>query len=127
MARKITDGKSVVVTAPVAVNTGDIVFDANTGWGGVAFEPAEAGEKVAVNIAQEEYELAFEIEAGTELSAGGYLYYNPSTGKINNDEVNGNLIGKTTELYSSGDNLGGVEAIEVAGRAILFPQLAAGL
>lgn len=126
MARKISDGKSVVITAPVAVKAGDIVFDGNTGWGGVAFDEAEAGEKVAVNIAQEEYELRFVVQAGTSLSAGDYLYYDTVNNEVNNDNT-GLLIAKTTELYSSGNNSGGAEDVEVAGTAVLFPQLAGGI
>jgi predicted RecA/RadA family phage recombinase len=128
MARKISDGKSVVVTAPNAVSEGDVVFDPVSGWGGIAFQDAESGEEVAINIEQAEYgDLELTVIAGSTLSEGGFVYYNTTEGRIDNDN-RGLCVGKVTDLYEGDiDNMGGVEAVTTTGAIILMPQIAGGL
>jgi predicted RecA/RadA family phage recombinase len=75
MARKISFGKSVKVTADVAVEKDTFAIVAD--FFGLALNSAAAGEEVVLDIEQAEYEVK---QAGSNFAVGDVVYFNTATG-----------------------------------------------
>jgi len=92
---KISDGKSVVVTA-----TDDVVqgkFYAIEGFFGVAMTNGKAQDKVVLNIEQAEYSTV-QVAHGATFSVGSLVYWN---GTAFTSEVGSNrLVGRCTSYDS---------------------------
>ena len=93
---KISDGKSVVVTA-----TDDVVqgkFYAIEGFFGVAMTNGKKGDKVVLNIEQAEYSTVQVVDVAT-FSVGNLVYWN-GTAFTNNDGTSNRLVGRCTSYDS---------------------------
>lgn len=94
---KISDGQSVVVTAPAeGVIAG--LFYLIGGWFGTAFESGLVGERVALSIAQNEYQST-QIEGS--FTVGAALYWNAGTSRFTATVGTNRLVGRVTELIGT--------------------------
>jgi len=80
MARaKVSDGKSVKVTATKAITNGDFVVEA--GFHGFAFQDAASGEEVVLDIDLAEFEFTL---AG--VTVGDVIYYDGTNLTLSADD-----------------------------------------
>ena len=93
---KISDGKSVVVTA-----TGDVVqgnFYEIEGFFGAAMTNGKAGDKVVLNIEQAEYSTV-QVVDGATFSVGSLVYWD-GTAFTNDVGTSNRLVGRCTSYDS---------------------------
>lgn len=88
---KVSDGKSVTVTADKKVENG--LFYEIGGFFGTAAHSANNGEEVTLTIEQAEYETD-QIETTDEFNAGDSIYF--KDGKFTTDEADARLVGRVT-------------------------------
>ena len=96
---KISDGKSVVVTATGDV--GDVVqgnFYKIEGFFGAAMTNGKAGDKVVLNIEQAEYS-AVQVVDGATFNVGSLVYWN-GTAFTNDVGTSNRLVGRCTSYDS---------------------------
>jgi len=111
MARKVSDAKSITIVVDKDVVKGELYFNPNNGWGGIVPYNAKAGEEVVFDISHSIVEVPVSIVAGTSMVDGDKVYYDAANDRLANE---GDIyVGKSVELYSSGDNSGGAEDIEI--------------
>ncbi|MGV8164640.1 MAG: DUF2190 family protein [Alkaliphilus sp.] len=92
---KISDGKSVVVTAPTGGVAAGLFYLINN-WFGAAFSTVIAGEKVALSIEQAEYECT--QLAVVTFSAGDLVYWIAATSLLTNAATGNRLVGRCTQV-----------------------------
>ena len=93
---KISDGKSVVVTATGNVVAGE--FYEIEEFFGVAMTNGKKGDKVVLNIEQAEYSTV-QVVDGATFSVGSLVYWN-GTAFTYEDETSNRLVGRCTSYDS---------------------------
>jgi len=93
---KISDGKSVVVTATRNVVQGN--FYGIQGFFGAAMTNGKAGDKVVLNIEQAEYSTV-QVVDGATFSVGSLVYWN-GTAFTNDVGTSNRLVGRCTSYDS---------------------------
>lgn len=95
---KVSDGKSVVVTAPTGGTVAGLFYLVG-GWFGAAFATVAAGAQAALNIEQAEYEST-QIEGS--FTAGVLLYWNAGTSRFTTTVGTNRLVGRVIEPITGG-------------------------
>lgn len=89
MGRKVSDGQSIKVTAP----TGGVVagtFYYLNGMVGMAFDSVDAGDEVALNIEQAEYETSQILTTDT-MAVGTLLYFDTTNKRFTQISATGHI------------------------------------
>lgn len=89
---KVSDGKSVKVTATGKVESGK--FYEIDGFFGSAMQSVSSGEEVILNIEQAEYETD-QIETTEEFDVGDLIYF--KDGKFTITATDARLVGRVTQ------------------------------
>lgn len=95
---KISDGKSVVVTAPAGGTVAGLFYLVG-GWFGAAFATVEAGLPVSLNIEQAEYEST---QVTGAFTAGALLYWDAGTSRFTVTVGTNRLVGRVVETITGG-------------------------
>lgn len=90
---KISDGKSVRVTADKEVEEGK--FYLINGFFGMAVQSAEAGEEMVLSIEQAEYETD-QINTEEAFTAGTTIYYDAANSILTETEGTNRIAGRVT-------------------------------
>lgn len=89
---KVSDGKSVTVTADKKVENG--LFYEIGGFFGTAAHSASSGEEVTLTIEQAEYETD-QIETTDEFNPGDEIFF--KDGKFTTDSTDARKVGRVTQ------------------------------
>lgn len=89
---KVSDGKSVRVTADKKVESGQ--FYEIGGFFGSAMQSANQGDDVVLNIEQAEYETD-QIKTTDEFNPGDLIYF--KDGEFTTDKTDARLVGRVTQ------------------------------
>lgn len=90
---KISDGKSVRVTADKEVEEGK--FYLINGFFGMAVQSAEAGEEMVLSIEQAEYETD-QINTEEAFTVGTTIYYDAANNVLTETEGTNRTVGRVT-------------------------------
>lgn len=90
---KISDGKSVRVTADKGVEEGK--FYLVNGFFGMAVQSAETGEELVLSIEQAEYETD-QINTEDAFAVGTTIYYDTTNSVLTETEGTNRIVGRVT-------------------------------
>lgn len=119
MGHKVSDGRSVVVTAPA----GGVVKDTQyiiSNFFGFADADAAEGEAVSLSIGQEEREVTLPAKVGG-WAVGDPVYAVPATAAFSETNTGNRFVGRVTRAVGAG---GGVGWMLVAPQAFVEDDLA---
>lgn len=97
---KISDGKSVVVTAPAGGVAAGLFYQIG-GWFGAAFATVAAGLPVALNLEQAEYEAtAGQVVATPAFTAGGHVFWDAAASRLTPVATGNRLVGRAVSVLA---------------------------
>lgn len=95
---KISDGKSVVITAPTGGTVAGLFYLVG-GWFGAAFATVAAGSLATLNLEQAEYETpSAQVVASPAFTAGGLVFWDATASRFTPVATNNRLVGRVTEV-----------------------------
>lgn len=97
---KVSDGLSVVVTAPVGGTEAGLFYLVEN-WFGAAFQRVAAGAPVALNIEQAEYQATADQMAAGTYTPGVLLYWDAAASRFTVVVGANRLVGRITSVTAN--------------------------